>query len=97
MNSLYGHTWCDCLECDQTIEVFKILIVARGNRDPDLALALIHFSHTDETSYTVFGETYLICSEYGDILDPMYYDDDDDDPWEPEDLDGSRILRLLRG
>lgn len=88
MDSLYGYTWCNCLECDSTIESFKILIVGYRNRDPDLALALVHFALENETSYSVFGELYLICHPLGDILDPNLYDDDDDeedDPWEPED------------
>ncbi len=96
MNNLYEHTWCNCLECDLTVEAFRILVVKHGNQDSDLMLALMHFAHIDETTYNVFGEIYLICSRFGDILDEMYYDGDDDDPWKPEDLDGARILRLLQ-
>ncbi|KKL80853.1 hypothetical protein LCGC14_2000600 [marine sediment metagenome] len=87
MDSLYGHTWCNCLECDLTIEAMSILVVEHRNRDTDLGIALVHFTHSNDTSYNVFGEMYLICSRFGDILDSVYYDDDDDDPWEPEDLD----------
>lgn len=97
MDSLYGHTWCNCLECDLNVEAISILVVEHQNRDPDLGMALVHFAHTNDasvsdTSYSVFGEIYLICNRFGNILDPMYYDDDDDDPWEPEDLYESRIL-----
>jgi len=112
MDNLMGHTWCDCLQCDRVVEAMSILIVEYRNRDTDLGIALVHFTHDDETSYSVFGEMYSICHRSGNILDPMYYDDDDDeddpDPWEPDDdccgyplgeeneLDGSLILRMLR-
>lgn len=90
MDSLYGHTWCNCLECDLAVEAMSILVVEHKNRDTDLGMALVHFAYANDTSYNVFGEMYLICNRFGDILDPMYYDDDD--PWEPEDLDEARIL-----
>lgn len=88
MNNWGEHTFCNCLECDQEIEAFRILIVGRRNWDPDLELALIHFLYTDDTSYNVFGELYLICHPLGAIVDPQLWEDDDDDDdedWDPED------------
>ena len=87
MENLFGHTWCNCLECDQRIEALRILVVGRGNRDDDLMLALIHYAHTIDTTYHVFGETYFLLQRIGEIQDPQLVDpdEDDDDDWDEDD------------
>ncbi len=95
MKNLFGHTWCNCLECDQRVEALRVLIVGRGNRDDDLMLALVHFSHAAgdhgptkvDTTYDVFGKTYYLLHRYGDIQDEQLIgwdedeDEDDDDDY----------------
>ena len=98
LENLFGHTWCNCLECDQRVEALRVLIVGRANRDDDLIITLFHFSHsagTDEparlnTIYRVFGEQYYLLHPSGDIQDPQLVDldEDEDDDWdEDEDED----------
>ncbi len=97
LENLFGHTWCNCLECDQRVEALRALIVGRGNRDDNLMIALIHFSHGGggdsndvDTTYHVFNESYYLLHPYGDIQDPQLVnpDEDDDDDWdEDEDED----------
>ena len=91
----FGHTWCDCLECDQTVDALRILMVGRGNRDDNLMIALIHFSHSGgfadpdkiDTTYRVFGKIYYLLHPYGDIQDPQLVklDEDDDEDWDVDD------------
>lgn len=87
MESLYGHTWCNCLVCDERIEAFQLLIVGRGNRDNDLILALIHHAHTSDTSYVVFGKLYYLLNRHGEIQDPQLIDWDEDEDEDDEDWD----------
>lgn len=92
MQNRFGHTWCNCLECDQRVDALRTLVVVRGNRDDDLMIAFVHHTHTNSASgsaYHVFGETYYLLTHFGEIQDPQLVDpdedDDDDEEWEPED------------
>ena len=90
MENLFGHTWCNCLECDQRIDALRVLMVGCANRDDNLMLALVHFSYNDvhwDTTYHVFGETYHLLSHWGEIQDPQLVnpDEDDDDDWDEDD------------
>jgi hypothetical protein len=88
LKNLLGHTWCDCLECDQSVEALRILVVGRGNRDDGLMLALIHHTHDIDTTYHIFSGLYLICHPAGDIVDPQYVkDDEDDEDWDEDEDD----------
>ena len=95
MKNLFGHTWCNCLECDQRVAALRVLMVWCGNRDDDLMLALIHFAHdagaadptSIDTTYLVFGEIYYLLHHRGDIQDPQLVDEDedeDDDDWDED-------------
>jgi len=88
MENLFEHTWCNCLECDDAIAPFKILIVGRGNRDAELMLALVHRTHTPSTTYHVFGETYHLLDRIGEIQDEQLVgwdeDEGDDEEWDPD-------------
>ncbi|KKL71814.1 hypothetical protein LCGC14_2091140 [marine sediment metagenome] len=88
LENSFGHTWCDCFECDQTIEAFRFLMVRRENRDDDLMIAFIHLSHNIvdnpdkmDTTYRIFGEIYYLLHPHGEIQDPQLVkpDEDDDD------------------
>ncbi len=89
MKNIFEHTWCDCLECDEAIAAFRLLIVGRGNRDAELMLALVHHTHDTNTTYHVFGETYHLLHHRGEIQDPQLVDwdedEDDDEEWDPDD------------
>ncbi len=99
LENLYGHTWCNCLECDQSVEALRILIVERGNRDDNLMLSLAHFSHSAGTkltsmyatnytctTYNIFGEFYYLLHRRGEIQDPqLVKPDEDDDDWDYDD------------
>ena len=92
MKNRFGHTWCNCLECDQRVDALRVLMVGRGNRDDNLMLALVHFPHdlhpvgtSVDTTYHVFGETYYLLHRFGEIQDPQYVDPDEDDDDDDED------------
>ena len=98
LENLFGHTWCNCLECDQRVEALRALIVGRGNYDDNLMISLTHFSYSagvgkltsTDTTYHIFGELYYLLHPFGDIQDPQLVDldEDDDDNWdEDEDED----------
>ena len=94
LENLFGHIWCNCLECDQRVEALRVLMVGRANRDDDLMLALIHFSHSVgdaaptnmDTTYHVFGETYYLLHHRGEIQDPQLVDWDEDEDEDDDDL-----------
>ena len=62
-------------------------MVGRANRDDDLMLALIHFSHSNDTTdltsldttYRVFGELYYLLTHSGEVQDPQLVDWDEDE------------------
>ena len=85
MESLLGHTWCNCLQCDKSIEAFSILVVGTGNRDNTLGLSLVHFSLTDDTSYLVFNELYYLLSHDGEVQDEQLVDSDEDEDEDDDD------------
>ncbi len=100
LENLYGHTWCDCLECDQSVEALRALMVGRGNREDNLMIALVHFSYSDGTNpiktnavshtcttYHVFGELYYLLHPRGEIQDSQLVDLDegDDEDWDVDD------------
>ena len=93
LENRYGHTWCDCLECDQAVDALRALMVGRGNRDDNLMIALVHFSHSAgadptemDTTYLIFGELYCLLHRRGEIQDPqLVKSDEDDEDW---DVDG---------
>ena len=87
LENSFGHTWCDCLECDQSVEALRALLIKRDNCDRNLELAFVHFILTGDTSYIVFGELYHLLHRRGEIQDPQLvdYDEDDDDDWDEND------------
>ena len=90
MENPFGHTWCNCLECDQRVEALRLLLVGRVNRDDALMLVFTHHAHTAETTYVVFGEVYHLLHRFGEIQDPQLVhpdedEDDDDEDWDPDD------------
>ncbi len=87
LENSFGHTWCDCLSCDQSVEALRILIVGRENRDNILMLALVHYTHDIDTDYHVFGELYHLLHPRGEIQDPQLVksDEDDDEDWDVDD------------
>ncbi len=86
-NRLAGHFWCECLECDQTVEGLRALLVHRKNSDIKLELAFVHFALTGDTSYIVFNELYHVNTRHGEIQDPQLVksDEDDDEDWDVDD------------
>ena len=100
LENLFGHTWCDCLECDQSVEALRALMIGYGNPDDNLMIALVHFSHSagtnptridaynhTNTTYHVFGELYYLLHVRGEIQDPQLVksDEDDDEDWDVDD------------
>ncbi len=99
LENSFGHTWCDCLECDQSVEALRALVVERGNYEDNLMIALVHFSHSAGTNpaimdlsshtcttYHVFGELYYLLHPRGEIQDlQLVKSDEDDEDW---DVDG---------
>ncbi len=93
LENRYAHTWCDCLECDQAVDALRALMVGRVNRDDNLMLSLVHFSHSADadptqmdTTYCVFNEIYYLLHPYGDIQDPqLVREDEDDEDWDVDD------------
>ena len=85
-NRLAGHLWCESLECDQTVEGLRALLVHRKNSDINLELAFVHFALTGDTSYIVFNELYHVNTRRGEIQDPqLVKPDEDDDDWDYDD------------
>ena len=81
-----SHFWCECLECDQTVEGLRALLVHRKNSDAKLELAFVHFALTGATSYIVFNELYHVNTRHGEIQDPqLVREDEDDEDWDEDD------------
>lgn len=85
LENLFGHTWCDCLECDEAVAAFQTLIVRSGNHENNLALILVHFPHSNDTSYLIFGELYYLLSHDGEVQDPQLIDWDEDEDEDDDD------------
>ncbi len=86
LENSFGHTWCNCLECDQVVEALRTLLVKRSNCDRNLEIAFVHFALTSDTTYFIFGEFYCINARRGEIQDPqLVKPDEDDEDWDEDD------------